>query len=84
MSKHTKQVFMPPQNPNCLYHTHLPKFNEIGGVNPESCKQGFRRLNQYYHLTQKMTPFERNVLFWFDNECFNADLEAELKRKKLM
>ena len=75
---------MPPDNPNCLYHPHLAKFEEIWGVNTESCEQGFFRLNQYLELTRKMTQFKRNVLFWFVNECFNSDLEAELKRKQLL
>ena len=84
VSKHTEEVCMPPENPNCLYHPHLPKFDEIRGVNTESCEQGFKRLNQYFELTRKMTQFKRNVLFWFVNECFNTDLEAELKRKNLL
>ena len=75
---------MPPDNPHCLYHPHLATFEEIRGVNTESCEQGFRRLNQYLELTRKMTQFERNVLFWFVNECFNSDLEAELKRKQFV
>ena len=84
VSKHTEEVCMPPENPNCLYHPHLPKFDEIRGVNTESCEQGFKRLNQYFDLTRKMTQFKRNVLFWFVNQCFNTDLEEELKRKKLL
>ena len=48
-------------------------------MNTESCEQGFRRLNQYFDLTRKMTQFKRNVLFWFVNECFNTDLEEELR-----
>lgn len=84
VSKHTEDVCMPPDNPNCLYHPHLPMFEEIKGVNTESCEQGFRRLNQYFELTRKMTQHKRNVLFWFVNDCFNRDLEDELKKKKLM
>ena len=66
---------------NCQYHPHLPKFDDIKGVNTESCEQSLRRLNQYFELTRKMTQFKRNVLFWFVNECFNSDLEMELKQK---
>ena len=33
VSKHTEDVCMPPDNPNCLYHPHLAKFEEIRGVN---------------------------------------------------
>ena len=84
VSKHTEEACMPPENPNCLYHPHLPQFDEISGVNTESCEQGFKRLNQYFELPRKMTQFKRNVLFWFVNECFNTDLEAELKRKSLL
>ena len=84
VSKHTEDVCMPPDNPNCLYHPHLPMFEEIKGVNKESCEQGFRILNQYFELTRKMTQHKRNVLFWFVNDCFNRDLEDELKKKKLM
>ena len=47
VSKHTEEVCMPPENLNCLYHPHLPKFDEIRGVNTESCEQGFKKLNQY-------------------------------------
>ena len=77
VSKHTKDVCMPRDNPNCLYHPHLAKFDEIWGVNTESGEQGFCRLNQYLELTRTMTQFKRNVLFWFVNECFNSDLQAE-------
>ena len=31
-----------------------------------------------------MTQFKRNVFFWFVNECFNSDLEMELKQKKML
>ena len=41
VSKHTEDVCMPSDNPNCLYHPHLPKFEDIRGVNTESCEQGF-------------------------------------------
>ena len=41
--KHTEEVCMPPENPNCLYHPHLPKFDEIRGVDTESCEQGFEK-----------------------------------------
>ena len=50
----------------------------------ESCKQGFKRLNQYYDLTGKMTEFKRNVLFFFVYKCFTTDLEAEVRGKKLL
>ena len=80
-----EDVCMPPDNPNCQYHPHLPKFDDIKGVNRgESCEQGFRILNQYFELTRKTTQFKRNVLFWFVNECFNSDLEMELKQKKVV
>lgn len=84
VSKHTEDVCMPPDNPNCLYHPSLPAFDEIRGVNTESCEQGFKRLNQYLLLTRKMTQFKRNVLFWFVNDRYNEDLERELKRKGLL
>ena len=42
VSKRTEEVCMPLENPNCLYHPHLPKYYEISGVNTESCKQGFK------------------------------------------
>ena len=57
VSKLTEGVCMPPDNPNCLYHPHLAKFEEIRGVNTESGEQDFRRLNQYLELTWKMTQF---------------------------
>ena len=72
------------ENPKCFYHPQLPKFDEIRGVNTEFCEQGFKRLNQYFDLTRKMSQFKRDVLFWFVNQCFDTDLEAELKRKKLL
>lgn len=84
VSKHTEEVCMPLNNPKCKYHPLLPVFSEIHGTNTESCEQGFRRLNMYFKLTRKMTQFKRNVLFWFVNECFNSDLECELRRKGLM
>ena len=82
VAKHTEDVSMPPDNPNWQYHPHLPKFDDIKGANTESCEQGFRRLNQYFELTRKMTQFKRKVFFWFVNECFNSDLEMELKQNK--
>ena len=75
---------MPPDNPKCQFHPHLSQFSEIKGVNTESCEQGFRRLNQYFEITRKMTQYKRNVLFWFVNDSFNSDLERELKTRKLM
>ena len=84
VSKHTEETCMPPDNPNCKYHSSLPQFEIIRGANTESCEQGFRRLNMYFHLTRKMTQFKRNVLFWFVNECFNCDLEKDLKAKGVM
>ena len=84
VSKHTDDVCTPPENPNCLYHSHLPRFEKIRGVNTEPCVKGFRRLNQYFELNRKMTQYKRNVLFWFVNECFKADLEARLRRKQLL
>jgi len=84
VSKHTEAVCMPPDNPKCEFHPHLPKFSTIKGVNTESCEQGFRRLNQYFEVTRKMTQYKRNILFWFVNNRFNTDLESELKSRKLM
>ena len=84
VTKHTEEVCMPPNNPKCLYHPDLPQFSEIKGVNTESCEQGFKRMNNYLELTRKMTQYKRNVLFWYVNECFNTDLEVELKRRDLM
>ena len=84
VSKHTEAVCMPPDNPECLYHPHLPKFDEIKDTNTESCEQGFRRLNEYFHLTRKMTVNRRNVLFWFVNEKFNEERENHLREKGFM
>ena len=81
--KHTEPVCMPLDNPDCFYHPHLPKFEEIKNANTESCEQGFKRLNEYFNLTRKMTQHRRNVLFWYVNERFNDDLEYTL-RKGLM
>ena len=50
----------------------------------ESCEQGFKGLKQYFHLTRMIAQFKRNVLFWFVYKCLSADLEAELRRKKLL
>ena len=63
VSKHTEDVCMPSDNPNCLYHPHLPKFEEIRGVNTESCEQGFRRLNQYFELTRKIRSIRGTFCF---------------------
>ena len=71
-------------HPELQVSPSLPQFREIEGTNTESCEQGFRRLNMYFQLTRKMTQFKRNVLFWFVNECFNTELECELKSKNLM
>ena len=85
VTKHTERVCMPLEdNPECLYHLHLPKFEQIKHVNTESCEQGFRRLNQYGQLTRKMTQYKRNVLFWFVNDKFNEYLELELKSNYFM
>ena len=84
VAKHTEEACMPPTNPNCWYHPRLNRFEEIHGANTESCEQGFKRLNIYFNLTRKMTQFKRNILFWHVNECFNANLEDELRAKGLM
>jgi hypothetical protein len=84
VAKHTEDVCMPPDNPNCKYHPSLPQFDAIRGVNTESCEQGFKRLNHYLELTRKMSQFKRNVLFWFVNECFNNNLEKELMQSGLL
>ena len=60
--QYTEEVCMPPENPNCLYHQRLLKFDEIRGVNTESCEQGFKRLNQYFDLTCKVTQFKQNIV----------------------
>ena len=51
--KHTEETCMPPNNPNCKYHPSLPQFEIIIEANTESCEQGFRRLNMYFHVTRK-------------------------------
>lgn len=79
VSKHTELECMPQNNPVCRYHPSLPQFEPIQGANTQSGEQGFRRLNMYFNLTRKMTHFKRNVLLWFVNECFNTELEHELK-----
>ena len=84
VSSHTEAVCMLPDNPKCQFHPHLSQFSEIKGVNTGSCEQGFRRLNQYFDMTRKMTQYKRNILFWFVNYSFNHDLEKELKTQKLM
>ena len=67
VSKHTKEVCMPAENPNCRYDPHLPRFDEIRGVNTESCEQGFKRLNQYFELARKITQFKAQLtpIFFF-------------------
>ena len=84
VAKHTEEACMPPTNANCWYHPHLKRFEEIHGVNTESCEQGFKRLNIYFNLTRKMTQFKRNILFWHVNNCFNVNLEDERRAKGLM
>ena len=84
VSKHTQDVCMPLNNPNCKFHPLLPKFHAIKGTNTESCEQGFKRLNNYMSLTRKMTQYKRNVLFYYVNDCFNNDLEREMKIKNLL
>ena len=84
VSKHTEAVCMPPDNPKCQFHPHLSQFSKIKVVNTESCEQGFRRLNQYFEITRKMTQYKRDILFWFVNDSFNSDLEKKLKTRKLM
>ena len=68
VSGHKEDVCMPPDNPNCKYHPHVAKFEEIRAVPIQSLE-----------LTRRMTQFKTNVLFSCVNEWFNSDLEAELK-----
>ena len=84
VQKHTESVCMPLNNPDCTYHPRLPQFDEIKDANTESCEQGFRRLNEFFSLTRKMTQHKRNVMFWYVNERFNDDLENSLRKKDFM
>ena len=53
--KHTESCCMPPDNPDCKYHPHLPKFAEVHGVNTECAEQAFKWLGKFKLNCRKMT-----------------------------
>ena len=82
ISWYYQNIMIPYQNIISLIFIRASTF--LRGVSTDSCEQRFRRLNQYFELTRKMTQYKRNVLFWFVNECLNADLEEGLRCKQLL
>ena len=50
----------------------------------ESWKQGFKGLNEYFNLTQNITQFKGNVLFWLVKIVIILDFDGELTQKKVV
>ena len=62
--KHTELCCMPPDNPSCQYHPHLPAFAEIHGVNTECAEQAFKWLGRFKFHTRKMTRNRYCFFLW--------------------
>ena len=80
--KHKETTCMPPGNPNCKYHPHLPQFNEVKGVNTECAEQAFKWLGKYKFITRKMTRHRYCFFVWKMIEEHNKRVERDINLKK--
>ena len=54
-NEHKEATCMPPDNPKCVYHPHLPAFSEIHGVNSECAELAFKWLGKFKFMSRRMT-----------------------------
>ncbi len=78
--KHKEPTCMPPDNPDCKYHPHLPQFSEIRGVNTECAEQAFKWLGRFKHSCRKMTRSRLCIHLWKVIDCHNRQLQRKLDR----
>ena len=58
-------------SPECMYHPHLEKFNNVSKMNTEIAEQSFNKLNPFKYITRKMTYARRLLYFKFLDESHN-------------
>ena len=73
--KHTESCCMPLDNPDCMYHPHLPKFAEVHGVNTECAEQAFKWLGKFKLNCRKMTRARLCIYLWKVIDAHNRRVE---------
>ena len=76
--KHKEATCMPPNNPNCVYHPHLPAFKEIHGVNSECAEQAFKWLGKFKFISRRMTRPRFCFFLWNMIELHNQWISRRL------
>lgn len=77
-NKHKEATCMPPNNPKCLYHPHLPSFAEIRGVNTECAEQAFKWLGKFKFMSRRMTRPRFCFFLWKMIELHNQRVSRKL------
>ena len=77
-NKHKEPTCMPPDNPKCIYHPHLPEFSEIHGVNSECAEQAFKWLGKFKFMTRRMTRQRFCFFLWKMVELHNQRISRKL------
>ena len=80
--KHKETTCIPPGNPDCIYHPHLPQFAEVKGVNTECAEQAFKWLGKYKFITRKMTRHRYCFFIWKMIDEHNKRVERSLSLNK--
>ena len=83
-NKHTEVSCYPPENPQCKYHPHLPKFREIHSVNMQCAEQVFTWMSRLKNLFQKMSGWKFRFLLYVLIERRNRRIEKDLKRNSVL
>ena len=77
-NKHKEATCMPPNNPKCIYHPHLPSFAEIRGVNTEYAEQAFKWLGKFKFMSRRMTRPRFYFFLWKMIELHNQRVSRRL------
>ena len=56
---------------NCMYHPHLPKFNDVKKMNTEIAEQSFSRINMFKYSSRKMNYYKRLLFLKFIDDSAN-------------
>ena len=73
--KRKETTCMPPDNPDCKYHSHLPQFAPVHGVNTECAEQAFKWLGKFKHNCRKMSRGSLCIYLWKIIDCHNRHIE---------
>ena len=77
-NKHTEPTCFPPNNPNCVYHPHRPKFKPISKVNTECAEQVFFWLSKFKSMVRKMCRWKFRFFLYVIIENHNRLVEQRL------